>query len=118
MEQTEFLEKNIFIDLKNLNEGSDKETAQHFSESDFEIILQRVEHFGIGVYAIESWLNSEVSEVAAHEDFKKKATDPKWYKKAFLTFKFRQSGLSYSATYKVSNKLLAKSNSLDNEELS
>jgi hypothetical protein len=108
MKQTEFLEKNIFIDLKNLNDGFDKETIQYFSESDFEIILQRVEHFGIGVYAIESWLNGESYEVAAHENFKKKATDPRWYKKAFLTFKHRQSGLSYSATYKVSNKLLAR----------
>lgn len=108
MEQTEFLEKKIFIDLKNLNDGFDKETIQHFSESDFEIVLQRVEHFGIGVYKIEPWLNSEFYAAATHEDFKKKATDSRWYKKAFLTFKFRQSGLSYSATYKVSNKLLSR----------
>lgn len=118
MEQTEFLEKNIFIDLKNLNEASDKESVQVFSEADFEIVLQRVEHFGIGVYSVSSWLKGKVSEVASHENFKKKATDPKWYKKAFLTFKSRQSGLSYSATYKVSNKLLAKQNTLDDEELS
>jgi hypothetical protein len=108
MEQTEFLEKNIFTDLKNLNNGFDKETIQYFSESDFETILQRVEHFGIGVYDIKPWLNGEFYAIAVHEDFKKKATDPRWYKKAFLTFKFRQSGLSYSATYKVSNKLLAR----------
>ena len=108
MEQTEFLEKNIFTDLKNLNDGFDKETIQYFSESDFEIVLQRVEHFGIGIYKIEPWLKGKRYETAKHEDFKKKATDPRWYKKAFLTFKFRQSGLSYSATYKVSNKLLAR----------
>ncbi|SRX55283.1 hypothetical protein [Aequorivita sp. CIP111184] len=118
MEQTEFLEKNIFTDLKNLNDESEKDTVQIFSESEFETVLERVEHFGIGVYKIESWHNGETSEVAAHDDFKKKATDPKWYKKAFLTFKSRQPGLSYSATYKVSNKLLAKQNTLDDEELS
>ena len=95
MEQTEFLEKHIFTDLKNLNEGSDKETVSYFSEADFEILLEKVEYNGI-------------SAVATHEDFKKKATDPKWYKKAFLTFKSRQPGLSYSGDYKVSNKLLAK----------
>ncbi len=116
MEQTEFLEKNVFTDLKNLNEGDDKEIVQYFSETDFEVVLQRVEHFGIGVYGIESWLNGEVSAVATHEEFKKKATDPKWYKKAFLTSKSRESGLLYSATYKVSNKLLAKSNSLHIED--
>ena len=102
MEQTEFLEKNIFTDLKNLDDGFDKETIQYFSESDFEIILQRVEHFGISGYRIESRLNGEFYAVAGHEDFRKKATDSRWYKIAFLTFKTRQSGLSYSATNIVS----------------
>tara|TARA_B110000459_G_C16280138_1_gene345897 strand:- start:174 stop:500 length:327 start_codon:yes stop_codon:yes gene_type:complete len=108
MEQTEFLEKNVFIDLTNLKEGLDKETIYNFSESDFEIILQRVEYFGIGVYSIESWLNGKTYAVAVHEKFKKKATNPKWYKKAFLTFKTRQPGLSFSAIFKVSKKLLAR----------
>lgn len=108
MEQTEFLEKNIFIDLNNLNEGADKDTNPHFSESDFETLLKRVEHFGIGVYKIETWLDGKSNGVAGHEDFNKKATDPRWCKKALLTFKTRQSGLLYSATYKVSNKLLAR----------
>lgn len=116
MEQTEFLEKNIFIDLKNLNDGSDNETVQHFSESDFETALERVEHFGIGIYKIESWQNGAVHTTATHEESKKKVTDPKWYKKAFLTLKSSQPGLIYSATYKVSIKLLAR-NSEDNTEL-
>ena len=108
MKQTEFLAQHVFIDLKNLNDGFDKETTHYFSESDFQIVLERVEHFGIGVYTIEPWLDGKVFDVASHEDFRKKATDPRWYKKAFLTFKSRQDGLAYSATYKVSNKLLAR----------
>jgi hypothetical protein len=114
MEQAEFLEKNIFQDLKNLNDGFDAETTLHFSESDFEIILQRIEHLGIGVYKIEPWHNGKLYEMAGHENFKKKATDPRWYKKAFLTFKSRQTGLSYSATYKVSSKLLARQKTVEN----
>jgi hypothetical protein len=55
MEQAEFLEKHIFTDLKNLNDGDDSETVQQFSEADFEIVLERAEHFGIGIYKIESW---------------------------------------------------------------
>ena len=108
MEQTEFLEKNIFTDLKNVNDGFDEETIHYFSETDFETVLQRIEHLGIGIYVIKPWIKDESVEGMAHEDFRKKATDPKWYKKAFLTFKSRQSGLCYSATYKVSNKLLAR----------
>lgn len=115
MQQSEFLEKNVFNDLKNLNDGPDKEEVQYFSETDFETILQRVEHFGIGVYNIESLLNGEISGAAMHEDFKKKATDPKWYHKAFLTLKSGKPELSYSATYKVSNKLLERYTSSDEE---
>ncbi len=110
MEQSEFLEKNVFTDLKNLNNGSDKESVQHFSESDFELVLQRVEYFGIGIYGIETWLNGKNTDVTTNEAFRKKATDPQWYKKAFLSFKHRQAGATYSATYKVSNKLLARDN--------
>lgn len=116
MEQTEFLEKNVFNDLKNLNEGSDKETNPYFSESDFEIVIQRLEYFGIGVYKLDSWLNEESYSAATHEDFSKKATDPQWYTKAFMTFKTRQTGLLYSATYKVSKRLLARFNVSDSEE--
>ncbi|WP_178988056.1 hypothetical protein [Winogradskyella schleiferi] len=108
MEQTEFLKKKIFTDLKNLNDGFDSESIQYFSETDFEIVLQRVEHFGIGIYGIEPWLNGKLFDVLGHEDYKKKATDPKWYNKAFSDFKKRQEGLAYAATYKVSKKLLER----------
>jgi hypothetical protein len=108
MEKTEFLQKNIFTDLKNINDGFDTETTHYFSESDFETVLKRVEHFGIGIYGIEPWFEGELYDTSAHEEHKKKATDPKWYNKAFRTFKTRQPGLSYAATYKVSKKLLER----------
>lgn len=110
MEQKEFLEKNVFKGLEKLSEGSNGETVPFFSEADFETVLERVEYFGIGIYGIEPWFNGEMYDVITNEDLKKKATDPNWYKKAFKTFKTRQSGLSYSATYKVSAKLLARGN--------
>jgi hypothetical protein len=108
MEQTEFLEQHVFTDLKNLNDGFDQEDIQYFSESDFETVLQRAEHFGISIYEIKPSLNGEPYKVSGHLDHKKKATDPRWFKKAFLTFKTGQVGLNYSATYKVSKKLLAR----------
>jgi len=108
MEQTEFLQQHVFTDLKNLNDGFDQEDIQYFSESDFETVLQRAEHFGIGIYEIKPSLNGEAYKVSGHLDHKKKATDPRWFKKAFLTFKTGQAGLIYSATYKVSKKLLAR----------
>ena len=108
MEQTQFLEQHVFTDLKNLNEAFAEDSLYLFSESDFEKALERIEHYGISVYKIEAWLDGKLFDSSAHVDFRKKATDPKWHKKAFKTFKTRQDGLSYSATYKVSNRLLAR----------
>lgn len=108
MEQNEFLEKNIFQGLEKLKDGFEGEQVPFFSESDFEILLERAEYFGLSIYGIEPWFNGKIYDVITHENMKKKATDPQWYKKAFLTFKSRQEGLSYSATYKVSKKLLAR----------
>ncbi|EPR69751.1 hypothetical protein ADIWIN_4026 [Winogradskyella psychrotolerans RS-3] len=107
MKQTEFLEKNIFIDLKNINDSSD-ESIHYFSESDFATVLKKAEHFGLSIYKIEPLLEGEVFDVSSHDDYKKKATDPKWYTKAFSDLKKRQEGLVYSATYKVSKKLLER----------
>ena len=108
MEQQEFLEKNVFTNLKNLNAEFDKNPVYYFSEVDFEIVLQRAEHFGLGLYTIEPRYNGAPFDVSNHESYKKKTTDPKWYQKAFLTSKHRQPGMEYSATYKVSAKLLAR----------
>jgi hypothetical protein len=108
MDQTKFLELHIFTDLKNLNDEQDEKSPYLFSEPDFEIVLKRSEHFGIGVYKIEAWLGEKLYDTATHEDFKKKTTNPKWYKKAFQTLKMRRDELSYSATYKVSKRLLAR----------
>ena len=108
MQQEEFLKKNIFNDLENLKKEPDQSIFYIFSELDFEIVLKKSEYFGIGIYKIESWLNGKSNTIVSHEDVKKKATDPRWYKKAFSELKYKQSELTYSATYKVSNKLLAR----------
>jgi len=116
MEQPEFLEQHVFTDLKNLNEGFAENPVYYFSEEDFEIVLQRIEYFGIGIYKIETLSNNELIDNSTHDDFNKKATDCRWYKKAFSTFKTRQSKLYYTATYKVSNKLLARQKTPNNNE--
>lgn len=106
MEKTEFLEKNIFLNIENLNDGFEADSKLYFSESDFEIVLERIEKLGIGIYRIESRLEGDCFDVKINEDYRKKATNPKWYKKAFSEFKKRQPNLLYSATYRVSDKLL------------
>ncbi len=108
MTQSEYLEKHVFTDLKNLNDGFDDASTFYFSEAEFETVLQRTEHLGIGLYKINPYFEDKEYQETTHEDHKKKATDPRWYKKAFLTLKMGQEGLIYSATYKVSKRLLAR----------
>jgi|TARA_B110000858_G_scaffold68092_1_gene79180 hypothetical protein len=108
MQQEDFLKKNVFNDLENLNKESGQANFYIFSEIDFENVLKKSEYFGIGIYKIEAYLNSKSNSIVSHEDVKKKATDPRWYKKAFSELKSKNSELTYSATYKVSNKLLAR----------
>lgn len=106
MDKTEFLNKNIFQNLETLTDGSDADAIHYFSEADFEKILERIEKLGIGIYEIKPQLKGEDFEVKTNEDFRKKATDPKWYKRAFFELKKREANLQYSATYRVSDKLL------------
>ena len=108
MEQKEFLEKNIFTGLENINDGFDKVDTFYFSESDFATVLERAEYFGLSIYTIEARLEGEVFGVSGHEKAKKKATDAKWYTKTFADFKKGQEGLAYAATYKVYKKRLER----------
>ena len=113
MEKTEFLEQNIFQNLKNLNDGFDSDSIQYFSETDFETVLERIEQFGIGIYEMKPRLDEDFLDVKVNEDYRKKATDPKWYKRAFSDFKKQQANLKYSASYKVSDRLLNRKSAAD-----
>ncbi|WP_158655106.1 hypothetical protein [Flavivirga eckloniae] len=89
-----------------MNDGFDSESIYYFSESDFEIVLDRVEKHGIGIYGIEPWLNRTYYDVLGFDDFNTVPTDPKWYRRAFQEFKKSGKALLYSATYKVPKKRL------------
>ena len=105
IKEFEYLEANVFMGLKNLNDGFDSESIYYFSESDFETVLDRVEKNGISIFGIEPWLNGDFYEVSSFEDYKTHANDPLWYRKAFTEFKNRGKNLMYSASYQVPKKL-------------
>ncbi len=108
LKKDEFLKSKIFYGLENLNDGFDSESIYYFSESDFEIVLNRVEKSGIGIYGIEPWLNGDFYDVRVHEQLNAEPNDPKWYREAFSNFKNRGKNLQYSATYEVPNKLITE----------
>ena len=101
-----YLKTYIFYGLKNLNDGFDTSSIYYFSESEFEIVLERVEKNGLGIYGIEPWINGSFYDVKIVEDYSSDAIDPKWYKTAFTEFKQAKKGLMYAATYFVPEHLL------------
>lgn len=106
--KTEFLKSKIFKGLKNLNTGFDRVSIYYFSESDFEIILQRVEKYGLGIYGIKPFLNGKYYNVKIHEEINAIPKDPNWYWEAFSEFKKTGEKLQYAATYEIPDILLVK----------
>jgi len=102
----DYLNRNVFYGLENLNSGFDADSIKYFSESDFRIVLERVEKLGIGVMGIEPWKNGEFYDVLTCEDFNRTPEDSCWYTKALKRFTLRDSNLQYAATYLIPETLL------------
>jgi hypothetical protein len=79
MEEQAFLDQHVFKGLKKLKDGFKEEEVPFFSASDFAILLERAEYFGISIYSIEPWFEGAIYDVMTHENLKKKATDARWY---------------------------------------
>jgi hypothetical protein len=116
MTELEFLQQNVFKELTNLNKKAEKAEDYKFSEEDFSKVLERAAFFGISIYSINTWAKNTSFGATMHQDHNKKASDKRWYQKAYNTFKHRQEGLKYAATYKVPGKLLTRFSLGDSEE--
>lgn len=97
----DYLNINVFYNLKNRNDGFDAESIYYFSQSDFEIIINRIEKLGVGILGIEPWLNGEFYDIKVFEDYGGVSTDSKWYRKAFEEFKKENENLLYAASYDI-----------------
>lgn len=116
MTELEFLQQKVFHDLTNLNKKAEKPEDFKFSEVDFEKVLERASYFGIAIYTMNTWAKNTSFGATMHQDHNKKASDKRWYRKAFNTFKHRQEGLKYAATFKVPGKLLTRFTVASEEE--
>ncbi len=110
MTELEFLQTEIFKGLTNLNKKAISAKEYKFDETEFATVLERAAYNGLGLYTITTWLKRTTFGSITHQDQSKKATDARWYNWAFITFKKRQEGLTYSADFKVPAKLLARFN--------
>ena len=109
LKELNYLEKNIYKGLNNLNNGFDAESIFYFNESDFEIVLDRVEKLGIEIMGIEPWLDGEYYDVRVAEEYKSSQAK-KWPRKVFSEFKKKKKNLQYSASYKIPKEFLNDDN--------
>ena len=110
MTELEFLQQHIFQDTSNLNKKATEAKEYKFDEADFAKVLERSEYNGLGLYSITTWLKRTTFGTITHQDKSKKATDARWYNRAFITMKKKQEGLTYTADFKVPAKLMARFN--------
>jgi hypothetical protein len=103
--EREYLKKHIFFGLENLNDGFDVASIGYFSESQFEVVLDRVKQNGLGIHGIEPWQNGEYYDVRTCP-MGTEPTDSNWYFKAFQEFKQRGEKLDYAASYYIPENLL------------
>ena len=101
-----YLDKFVFAGLTNLNNGFDTPTIKYFSESDFEIVLDRVRQLDLGIYGIEPWKNGQYYCAVVYESVTNDPKDPNWYIKAFEDFKKDGEDLQYAASYHVPDEIL------------
>lgn len=116
MTALEFLKTHVFVDTTNLNKKAVDASSYTFSEEDFAKVLERAAHFGLGIYTVSTWKKLTSFGATTHQDHNKKASDKRWYTKAYNTFKHREAGLKYAATFKVPAKLLSRFTAVDGRE--
>lgn len=103
--EEQFMKEKIFSNLTDLNTGFDAVRISYFTEEEFDIVLQRIEHYKIDVYGIEPFLDNEFYDVACHEEYHVGANNPLWYRTAFDKFRKEQKGLQYAASYNIPNEV-------------
>jgi hypothetical protein len=105
--ENEFLDRNVFFGLTNLNDGFDSPDVKYFSEQDFEIVIQRVKELGLGIYGIEPWKDGDFYGVQVHEQGSVEPIDSIWYERSFQDFKDTGEKLQYAATFYIPDELIA-----------
>lgn len=106
--EEEFLDKYVFYDLEDLNDGFDSPSIKYFSKDDFEKILDRAEFYRLKIFGIEPWPDRQFFNVRVYEEYDTSADNPEWYRDAYD--RFLEEGVTsyFSATYGVPENLLKK----------
>ena len=99
--------KFLFAGLRNLNDGFDAPSVHYFSAADFQIVLDRVEALGVGIYGIEPWLEKQYYDTAVAENYGLSPFDPAWYRSAFASFCRTRKDLMYAASFAIPENVIS-----------
>jgi hypothetical protein len=99
------LKKNIYIGLRNLNDGFDSETIFYFSETDFAIVMQRGIEKHVGITGIEPWYKGRFYDAVGCDPY-----DRLTQVLIFKTFQSLNLDLQYAASYHVPTEFLKPEN--------
>lgn len=97
MTEREFLELNVFYDLKNMNEGYDHDSIWHFNADDFKKVMERAENLNLKMLGIECWEKAEEKFTKYYEDY----NIDNWHRQAFEELVTNHSPCIYTATFDV-----------------
>lgn len=98
----DFLKSNVFYELINMNDGFDDPSKFYFSQSDFEIVMDRIEKLGIVLTRITTIFNGEIYEERNIDNCDNCSVNSVICRQEFDDLK-KRSGLLYSATYVICN---------------
>jgi len=104
MTKHEFLDEYIFKGLKNLNNGFDVEAIKYFSLKDFEVVLSRVEKYGLLIHGIEPWKDGDFYDCWIQEHY----NNDTWYKDVFQHCLDTKLDVDYSASYGIPENIRKK----------
>lgn len=103
MTEEQFLEKFIFYDLEDRNDGFDKPNFKYFDEEDFETVMSRAEEAGLVMLGIECWVQKKIKTTKYMEDYDE-ADD--WHRQAYKDLRREGFSCLFSATYDIPPQLL------------
>ena len=97
MTEHEFLELNVFHDLKNYNSGYDDDKIWHFDVKDFPIVMERAEEFGVRILGIECWEDEKEKYTKYREDYEHDI----WHRTAYKELIDNHSPCTFAATFEI-----------------
>lgn len=103
MTEEQFLDKFVFYELENMNDGFDAPLIRYFAEDDFETVMDRIEELSINILGIECWVQKKFRNVKYKEDY---PGAENWHRKAYKDMRREGFTCYFSATYDIPPVLL------------